>query len=63
MLILAFIGYSAARRLSLAAEGQMGMSAALALIGINALIVKEVLLPSALFFSILAAIAWCPRLS
>ena len=56
MLILVFIGYSAAEQLSLAAEGQMGMSAALALIGLNTLIVLEVLLPSALFFSILAAI-------
>jgi lipopolysaccharide export system permease protein len=56
MLILVFIGYSAARQLSLAAEGQMGMSAAFALIGLNTLIVLEVLLPSALFFSILAAI-------
>ena len=34
----------------------MGMSAALALISLNTLIVLEVLLPSALFFSILAAI-------
>jgi len=57
MLILVFIGYSAARQLSLAAEGQMGMSAAFALIGLNTLTVLEVLLPSALFFSILAAIA------
>ena len=56
MLILVFIGYSAAKQLSLAAEGQMGMSAAFALIGLNALIVLEVLLPSALFFSILAAL-------
>lgn len=56
MLILVFIGFSAAKQLSLAAEGQMGMSAAFALIGLNTLIVMEVLLPSALFFSILAAI-------
>ncbi|MGB5438696.1 MAG: LPS export ABC transporter permease LptF [Gammaproteobacteria bacterium] len=56
MLIVVFIGYSAARQLSLAAEGQLGMSAALALAGLNTLIMLEVLLPSALFFSILAAI-------
>ena len=56
MLIVVFIGYSAARQLSLAAEGQLGMSAALALTGLNTLIMLEVLLPSALFFSILAAI-------
>ena len=56
MLILVFIGYSAAKQLGLAAEGQMEMSDAFALIGLNALIALEVLLPSALFFSILAAI-------
>jgi lipopolysaccharide export system permease protein len=56
MLILVFVGYSASRQLSLAAEGQMDMSAAFALIGLNTLIVLEVLLPSALFFSVLAAI-------
>ena len=55
MLILVFIGYSAARQLSLAAEGQLELSAALVLIGLKTLIVLEVLLPSALFFSILAA--------
>jgi len=56
MLILVFIGYSAASQLSLAAEGQLELSAALALTGLNTLITLEVLLPSALFFSILAAI-------
>ena len=56
MLILVFIGFSAAKHLNLAADGQMEMSAALALIGLKTLIVLEVLLPSALFFSILATI-------
>lgn len=56
MLILVFIGYSAAEQLGLAAEGQIGLSAAMALIGLQTLIVLEVLLPSALFFSILATI-------
>ncbi len=56
MLILVFIGFSAATQLGLAAEGQMDMSAAFTLIGLNTLIVLEVLLPSALFFSVLAAI-------
>lgn len=56
MLILVFVGYSAAKQLGLAADGQMGLSAAAALIALQTLIVLEVLLPSALFFSILAAI-------
>lgn len=56
LLILVFVGYSAARQLNLAAEGQMTLQTALALIGLNTLITLEVLLPSALFFSILAAL-------
>lgn len=56
MLILVFIGFTAAKELGLAAGGQLDMSAALALIGLKTLIVLELLLPSALFFSILAAI-------
>jgi len=56
MLVLVFVGYSAASQLSLAADGQMELSAAMALIAFKTLIVFEVLLPSALFFSILAAI-------
>lgn len=56
MLILVFIGYSAAEELGRAAEGRVEVSAAMALIGLKTLIVLEVLLPSALFFSILATI-------
>jgi lipopolysaccharide export system permease protein len=56
MLTLVFIGYSAARQLGLAAEGQMEVSAALAVIGLKTLISLEVLLPTTLFFAILAAI-------
>ena len=56
MLTLVFIGYSAARQLGLAAQGQMEVSTALTLIGLKTLIVLEVLLPTTLFFAILAAI-------
>ncbi|MEP5764486.1 MAG: LPS export ABC transporter permease LptF [Halieaceae bacterium] len=56
LLILIFIGFSAARQLSLAAQGQLDMLTAFQLVGLNSLITLEVLLPSALFFSVLAAI-------
>ena len=56
LLILVFIGYSAAQQLSLAAQGQLDMLTAFKLVGLNTLITLEVLLPSALFFSVLAAI-------
>ncbi len=56
LLILVFIGYSASRQLSLAAEGALDMLTAFKLVGLNTLITLEVLLPSALFFSVLAAI-------
>lgn len=55
LLVLVFVGYSAARHLSLAAGGQMGMLTAFKLIGLNTLITLEVLLPSAFFFSVLSA--------
>lgn len=56
LLVLIFIGFSAARQLNLAASGQLGMPAALKLISLNTLITLEILLPSAFFFSVLAAI-------
>jgi lipopolysaccharide export system permease protein len=56
LLILIFIGFSAARQLTAAAEGQLDMLTAFKLIGLNTLITLEILLPSALFFSVLAAI-------
>jgi lipopolysaccharide export system permease protein len=56
LLVLVFIGYAAAQKLTLAAAGQLGMATAFKLIGLNTLITLEVLLPSALFFSALAAI-------
>lgn len=56
LLVLIFIGFSAARQLSLAAEGQLDILTAFKLIGLNTLITLEILLPSAFFFSVLAAI-------
>ncbi|NCF17126.1 MAG: LPS export ABC transporter permease LptF [Haliea sp.] len=56
LLVLIFIGFSAARQLSLAAEGQLDIITAFQLIGLNTIITLEILLPSALFFSVLFAI-------
>ncbi len=56
LLILVFIGFAAARQLSMAAAGQMELLTAFKLIGLNTLITLEILLPSAFFFSVLAAI-------
>lgn len=55
-LIVVFAGFSGAAQLSLAAEGRLELEAALRLIGLNTLVTLEILLPSALFFSILAAL-------
>jgi lipopolysaccharide export system permease protein len=57
LLVLIFIGYSATVQLNLAAQGQMGIESALQLILLNTLITLEVLMPSALFFSVLSAIS------
>jgi len=56
LLVLIFIGFSAAQQLSLAAEGKLDIVTAFKLIGLNTLITLEILLPSAFFFSVLAAI-------
>ncbi|MEM0955284.1 MAG: LPS export ABC transporter permease LptF [Pseudomonadota bacterium] len=56
LLVLVFIGYSAALQLNLAAQGKLDMLTAFKLVGLNTLITLEVLLPSALFFSVLAAV-------
>jgi lipopolysaccharide export system permease protein len=56
LLVLIFVGYSSARELSLAAEGVIDATTAIRLIGLNTLITLEILLPSALFFSVLAGI-------
>jgi lipopolysaccharide export system permease protein len=56
LLTLVFVGYSAARYLGMAAEGQLDLLTAFKLIGLNALVTLEILLPTALFFSVLSAI-------
>lgn len=56
LLVLIFVGFSSARELSLAAEGVIGANTAIRLIGLNTLITLEILLPSALFFSVLAGV-------
>ncbi len=56
LLVIVFIGFSAARQLSLAADGQLDILTAFKLVGLNTLITLEILLPSAFFFSVLAAI-------
>ena len=56
LLVLIFIGFSAARQLTLAASGQLDMLTALKLVSLNTLITLEILLPSAFFFSVLSAI-------
>jgi lipopolysaccharide export system permease protein len=56
LLVLVFIGFSAARQLSLAAAGQLDMLTAFKLVGLNTMITLEILLPSAFFFSVLSAL-------
>ena len=56
LLVLVFIGYSASVQLQLAASGRLDMLTAFKLVGLNTLVTLEVLLPSALFFSIMAAV-------
>ena len=56
LLVLVFIGFSLARQLSFAAAGQVDLITALKLVALNTLVTLEILLPSALFFSVLAAL-------
>lgn len=56
LLVLVFIGFSAAKQLSAAAAGQLEMLTAFKLVGLNTLVTLEILMPSAFFFSVLAAV-------
>jgi lipopolysaccharide export system permease protein len=56
LLVLVFIGFSATKQLAAAADGQLDMLTAFKLVGLNTLTTLEILMPSALFFSVLAAI-------
>lgn len=61
LLVMIFVGFSAARQLSLAADGQIDMLTAFQLVGLNTVITLEILLPSAFFFSVLSAIGMLYR--
>lgn len=61
LLVLIFVGFSAAKQLSLAADGQLDMLTAFKLVGLNTVITLEILLPSAFFFSVLSAIGMLYR--
>jgi lipopolysaccharide export system permease protein len=56
LLIVVFVGFSLARQLAFAAAGQIDLVTALRLVALNTLVTLEILLPSALFFSVLAAL-------
>lgn len=57
LLVLVFLGFSAASQLALAAEGRLNLLTAAQLVGLNTLVTLEILLPSAMFFSVLAALS------
>lgn len=57
LLVVVFSGYSLAIRLSEAAQGEIPVSIVAKLIGLNSLIAMEVLLPTALYLSIIAALS------
>lgn len=56
LLVLVFVGYSLAQQLTLAAAGQLDLLTATRLVGLRTLVTLEILLPSALFFSVLAGL-------
>ena len=56
LLVLVFTGYSAAVRLNLAAAGGLDLATAFWLTGLSTFVTLEVLLPSALFFSVLIVV-------
>ena len=57
LLVVVFTGYSLAIKLSEAAQGEIPLSIVAKLIGLNSLIAMEVLLPTALYLSIIAALS------
>lgn len=56
LLVVIFFGYSASRQLAQAAERAIDLTVAIELIALNTLTSLDILLPSALFFSILAGL-------
>ncbi len=57
LLVVVFTGYSLAIKLSEAAQGEIPLSIVARLIGLNSLIAMEVLLPTALYLSIITALS------
>ena len=57
LLVTVFTGYSLAVKLSQAAEGEVPLSIVARLIGLNSIIAMEVLLPTALYLSIIATLS------
>lgn len=56
LLVLVFVGFSLARQLALAAAGQLDLLTATRIVALRTLVTLEILLPSALFFSVLAGL-------
>jgi lipopolysaccharide export system permease protein len=56
LLVMVFVGFSSANELTLAAEGAIDTATAFKLVGLKTMITLEILLPSALFFSVLSGI-------
>lgn len=57
LLVFIFFGFTAAKQLALAAERATSLSTAFQLIAMNTLTTLDILLPSALFFSVFASLA------
>ncbi|HED18677.1 MAG TPA: LPS export ABC transporter permease LptF [Gammaproteobacteria bacterium] len=57
LLVTVFTGYSLAIKLSQAAQGEVPLSIVARLIGLNSIIAMEVLLPTALYLSIIATLS------
>jgi lipopolysaccharide export system permease protein len=57
LLVIVFTGYSLGVKLSQAAEGEVPLSIVARLIGLNSIIAMEVLLPTALYLSIIATLS------
>lgn len=57
LLVTVFTGYSLAVKLSQAAEGEVPLSIVARLIGLNSIIAMEILLPTALYLSIIATLS------
>ncbi|MFQ5644676.1 MAG: LptF/LptG family permease, partial [Thiogranum sp.] len=57
LLVIVFTGYSLGVKLTQAAQGEVPLSIVARLIGLNSIIAMEVLLPTALYLSIIATLS------